>query len=471
MQPRTLLGITLELVGRVAAPGPYPADARVGRFFRSKRFLGSRDRRLLGDAVFAWLRHGLRARARWSAWAASVGRTPAVAGGEAEARLLHLLDVLALAADGLLPFDLATAREGARAIAAEASTAGEGAGEILDLVERAIDAPDWPGDAAWPEDPADRLAAELSLPRWLAGRLSAERGEDGARALGSALLAQAPVDLRVNTARTSRETARRSLEKETGAGVEPTPLSPIGLRIARRRNLTGTTASREGWIEVEDEGSQLTVLSLDAAPGMDVIDACAGAGGKALALAGILFGGEPPGGGRAGSLTACDVSREKLGELERRARDAGIADRIRRALIAPEGPLPAAIGPADLVLVDAPCSGLGTLRRNPELKLRHGPEDVRAHARLQRAILERFLPLVKPGGRIAYATCSILAEENEEVAAAFAAAHPGLEEVASTWAATHLPAACREGTRLRIDPVTAGTDGFFVAMWRRTDDR
>jgi 16S rRNA (cytosine967-C5)-methyltransferase len=250
--------------------------------------------------------------------------------------------------------------------------------------------------------------------------------------------------------------------------VDPTPWSPLGLRIARRRNLTGTRASREGWIEVEDEGSQLVALALDAAPGMDIIDACAGAGGKTLALASILSGGEErPGGRPRGTITACDISGDKLAELERRARGAGVADRIRAVRIAPEGPLPDGIAPADLVLVDAPCSGFGTLRRNPELKLRHGPDDVRAFATLQRAILERFLPLMKPGGRIAYATCSILAEENEDVAAAFAAAHPEIEEAASAWAAAHLPAACPEGTRLRIDPVTAGTDGFFVAMWRR----
>jgi 16S rRNA (cytosine967-C5)-methyltransferase len=466
MQPKTLLGITLELVGLVAVPGPYPADARVGRFFRSKRFLGSHDRRLLGDAVFAWLRHGLRARARWEAWAASTGSAGLEPEGARDQRLVLLLDVLALAADGLLPFELDVAVLGAQEIAGEAAARGEG-GATLGLIERALATGGWPGAAAWPSDPVDRLAAELSLPRWIAERLAAERGEEAARALGSALLPQAPVDLRVHLALVTRDAARRSLEEETGVPLEPTPWSPLGLRIARRRNLTGTRASREGWIEVEDEGSQLVALSLDASPGMDVIDACAGAGGKTLALAGILLAGERASGTRGGTLTACDISGEKLAELGRRARDAGVADRIHPVVIAPEGPLPDRIRQADLILVDAPCSGFGTLRRNPELKLRHGPDDIRAFAALQRAILERFLPLVRPGGRIAYASCSILAEENEQVAAAFSAAHPEIEEAGSVWAAAHLPAACREGSRLRIDPVTAGTDGFFVAMWRR----
>jgi 16S rRNA (cytosine967-C5)-methyltransferase len=122
---------------------------------------------------------------------------------------------------------------------------------------------------------------------------------------------------------------------------------------------------------------------------------------------------------------------------------------------------------ADLVLVDAPCSGLGTLRRNPDLKLRHGPEDVERFQRLQLEILRRWAPRVRPGGRLAYATCSILRAENEEVAEVFAAEHPAFEPCPSAWAAEHLPAQCRSGCAVRLDPVLTGTDGFFVTIWRR----
>ena len=441
MKPATFLGLALELIDRVDAPGALPADARVGAFFREKRFLGSKDRRLLGDAVYAWLRHVPRARAR--RLAASKDDP-----GGAAPRDVHVLDVLALARDGLFPADF-------EATAAAVQAIGSPSG----AVSEALGTPDWPGADAWPADPLDRMAAELSLPRWIAERLLAERGEAEARALGEALLRPAPVDLRVQLRRISRDEARRSLEEETGAEIELTPWSPAGLRLARRRNLSSTRASREGWIEVEDEGSQVSVRALDAAPGASIIDACAGAGGKTLALADIVLGE------KAGSITACDVHEGRLEELARRARDAGVLGRIRIAPIPPGGPLPGKLRPADLVLVDAPCSGLGTLRRNPELKLRWTPGDIARFASVQASILERFLPLVRPGGRIAYVTCSILAEENEDVARGFERAHPELVRWDPRWALENLPPTCVRERSVRIDPAAAGTDGFFVVSW------
>jgi 16S rRNA (cytosine967-C5)-methyltransferase len=356
--------------------------------------------------------------------------------------------VLALARDGLFPADFETIAAAVQAIGPPSGTVSE-----------ALGTPGWPGADAWPSDPLDRMAAELSLPRWIAERLLAERGEAEARALGEALLHPAPVDLRVQLRRISRDEARRSLEEETGAEIELTPWSPAGLRLARRKNLSSTRASREGWIQVEDEGSQVAVRALDAPPGASVIDACAGAGGKTLALADIVLGE------KAGSITACDVHEGRLEELARRARDAGVLGRIRIAPIPPGGPLPGKPRPADLVLVDAPCSGLGTLRRNPELKLRWTPGDIPRFAALQASILERFLPLVRPGGRLAYVTCSILAEENEDVARGFERAHPDLVRHEPRWAMENLPSACVRDRAVRIDPATAGTDGFFVVSW------
>ena len=444
MKPTTFMGLSLELIERVAAPGALPADARVGAFFREKRFLGSKDRRLLGDAVYAWLRHVPRARARWQAASKESDGTSG-----ASPRDLHVLDVLALARDGLFPagFD-----EVAAAVAAIQPPSG--------AVAEALGAPGWPGADAWPTDPLDRAAAELSLPRWIAERLFAERGEEDARALGEALLHPAPVDLRVQLRRISREEARRSLEEDTGAQIELTPWSPAGLRLARRKNLSSTRGSREGWVEVEDEGSQVAVRVLEPAPGASIIDACAGAGGKTLALADLLEG-------KGRSITACDVHAGRLEELGRRARDAGVMERIRPVPIAAGGPLPPELKPADLVIVDVPCSGLGTLRRNPELKLRWTPEDIGRFAALQASILERFLPLARPGGRIAYLTCSILAEENEDVARAFEKAHPELARLEPRWAVENLPRACVRDRSVRIDPASGGTDGFYVVSWTR----
>jgi 16S rRNA (cytosine967-C5)-methyltransferase len=211
-----------------------------------------------------------------------------------------------------------------------------------------------------------------------------------------------------------------------------------------------------------------------------VIDACAGSGGKTLALADILFrrqldgpGGEeanegpllPAGDSR---LIAMDVAEEKLEELARRAREAGVVDHIERFILLSEtGPLPLDLPAADLVLVDAPCSGLGTLRRNPELKLRYGPDDVKEFARLQLSILERFAPLVKEGGRLAYIVCSFLRAECEGVAAAFQEAHPEFAGVPSEWAATRLPPLSLGGNCIRLDPVLTATDAFFIALWRK----
>src|SRR5688572_10224676 len=220
MKPATFLGLALELIDRVDATGGLPADARVGAFFREKRFLGSKDRRLLGDAVYAWLRHVPRARARCQAASKS---DP----GGASPRDVHVLDVLALARDGLFPADFETIAAAVQAIGPPSGTVSE-----------ALGTPGWPGADAWPSDPLDRMAAELSLPRWIAERLHAERGEAEARALGEALLHPAPVDLRVQLRRISREEARRSLEEETGVEIELTPWSPAGLRFARRRNLS-----------------------------------------------------------------------------------------------------------------------------------------------------------------------------------------------------------------------------------------
>jgi 16S rRNA (cytosine967-C5)-methyltransferase len=461
MRLETVTRIILELLAEVTLPGPLPADARAGRFFRARRFIGAKERRLLADSAFAWLRHVPRARARWGVRAGLPAQTGDFLGGS---RTVHLLDTLALASDGLLPLSFAEAVRGARPLLAECQEQPE-APAVLDALATALADPSWPGADAWPPDPPDRLAAELSLPRWLADALVRERGEPAARALGAALLTPAPVDLRANTLLGSRDAAREDLERELGVTVEATPWSPAGLRLRRRVNLAGTRVVRSGTVEVEDEGSQIVALALDLRPGQSVIDACAGAGGKTLAMAASLLAPRP--GHPAGSIAACDVSASKLQELERRARRAGVHEAVRTFLLAPGGPLPGGLGPADVILIDAPCSGTGTLRRNPELKLRHGPGDVARFADLQRSLLERFLPLLKPGGRIAYATCSLLAAENEEVAGAFAAAHPELEESPSTFAATHLPPACVEGGRIRIDPASAGTDGFFMGVWRR----
>jgi 16S rRNA (cytosine967-C5)-methyltransferase len=271
----------------------------------------------------------------------------------------------------------------------------------------------------------------------------------------------------VNLRRVDRETARARLSSELGREVTPTSWSPLGLRLAGRTNLGGTSPSKDGWIEVEDEGSQIMVLSTDCKVGLTVLDACAGAGGKTLAFADLLFREVTESPRRESELVACDVDSARLRELSRRGRGANVTDLVQVVTLEREGPLPQDLPSADLVLVDAPCSGTGTLRRNPDLKLRYGAGDIKDFARNQRMILERFAPCVKPGGKLAYVTCSLLREENEEVALAFSDAHPEFKESASEWATAHLPPACLHGSWVTIDPVKTGTDGFFMARWRK----
>ncbi len=457
MKPESLLGIALELIVKLAEPGRLPSDARVGRMFREKKFLGSRDRRFVGDAAYAWLRHVPRARARWASWTgAGLPLPPSPPLRAAAERGTLLADLFVIAADGIFPWSLAETVEAAKGLREPAL-----APEVIAL--------DW-SSVEWPRDPVMRRAAEWSLPAWLADRLAGDRGEDDARALALALLQQAPLDFRVNLSTSTRQDAAAWLESEIHEAAQPTPWSTSGLRLLRRAQVRGAITASEGRLEVEDEGSQVVVLSLGVEPGMTVIDACAGAGGKTLGIADFLFRPRDRAAVQStgpGRIFACDTATERMDELRRRAGNARVDSRIEVIPISPKGPLPAALTPADLVLVDAPCSGLGTLRRNPELKLRFGPDDVRSFAVLQREILDRFAPLVKPGGRLAYATCSILAEENEDVARAFGAAHPDFVGWSAPWARSVLPASCIHDCFVTLDPVRSGTDGFFLATWTR----
>jgi 16S rRNA (cytosine967-C5)-methyltransferase len=453
MKAGSILGILLELLEELGRADPLPADARIGRFFRARRYLGAQDRRVLGGLAWAFLRHRPRGEARWDAWAHRSGFPPArdLAGREAV-----LAPLIALARDGLLPWTLLQLLDAVRELRTPV-------GPPWDSIAARVMEPDALGPADWPPEPMARLAAELGLPEWLARRLVAERGEDVARRLGASLLEEAPVDLRVNLSRIGREEAMKVLEREVpGCGVRPTSFSPLGLRLPGRRNIGKFLSTHSGWIEVQDEGSQLAALAADPGPDDLVIDACAGAGGKTLALLDLRDARK----GR-GRMHACDVSDDRLRELDRRAQLLDVkALAIHR--VEPEGPLPPGLpAAADLVLVDAPCSGSGTLRRSPELKYRYGRDELSRFAALQGRILRRFAPLVRQGGRLVYATCSLFEEENGAVVDAFLAERPEFEEVRSEAAAAILPQAAFAGRRLRLDPVSTGTDGYFLAVMAR----
>jgi 16S rRNA (cytosine967-C5)-methyltransferase len=276
-----------------------------------------------------------------------------------------------------------------------------------------------------------------------------------------ALRDEAPVDLRVNTLKSDRDAARGALA-EAGYPAEPTRLSPIGLRLPARIALTAQGVFRDGLVEVQDEGSQLVALLTDARPGQAVIDYCAGAGGKTLALAAAMA--------NKGRLVACDVNAARSDRAAQRLRRAGVHN-VTRHLLVGEGDkwLKRHAASFDRVLVDAPCSGSGTWRRNPDAKWRLRSETLAELTVTQAGILDAAIRLVRPSGRLVYATCSLLAEENEAQIEAALSRHAGMSAVpiAAVWAETIGGACPSTGPFLRLTPAAQGTDGFFVAVLER----
>lgn len=409
MTPGARLQAVIDLLAEVEATR-LPADAVLEAYFRKRRYAGSKDRRAIGETFWETLRR--RARLDW--WVARAGLEP-------EPRLRALA---ATVLDDTDPTGLFTGQGYAPLPLDEAER-----GLVDSLRDQPLDHPDMPE------------STRLECPDWLAGRLDAET-------LGS-LNHPAPVDLRVNTAKADRETAQARLA-EDGIETTLTPHSPIGLRLAKPRRLGGARAFKAGLVEVQDEGSQLLSLLCDARPGETVIDFCAGGGGKALALAAAME--------NKGRVIACDVDAKRLGRLDARRERAGASVIETQPLASEADPWVAAnAGTADLVLIDAPCSGTGTWRRSPEARWRLTPERLAKLVELQEKILASASRLVAPGRRLVYATCSLLAEENEERVEAFLAAHPDFT----------LQPKDETGPYLRLSPQATETDGFFAATLLR----
>jgi len=303
------------------------------------------------------------------------------------------------------------------------------------------------------------------FPEWLAPAFAESFGE--AAAAGRALAERAPVDLRVNTLKGTREKALAAL-----AHLEPaaTPISPIGLRIAPRRDGRGVALAAEpayvrGLVEVQDEGSQLSALLSGAAPGRQTLDLCAGAGGKTLALAAMMK--------NQGQIYATDADGRRLAPIFGRLERAGARNVQVRAPRGAEDILADLGGRCDLVFVDAPCSGSGAWRRNPDAKWRMRPGALEQRIKDQVETLERAARYVKPGGRIVYVTCSVLKAENEDRVAAFLGGHPDFLplDAAHLARSAGLPALAEHvsalGAGLRLCPLRTATDGFYVAALTR----
>ena len=421
MQPTALLEAQTELVHRVLR-FEHPADRVVADYFREQRALGARDRHVLADGVFALLRK--LPLWRHLASSANGGR------GEIDRRLALLVwqgnaGVLNAALDEREREWLARCR-------------------AFDL-------------AALPE----RL--RHNLPDWLALPLQARLGDEF-WAWVDANDVPAPLDLRVNSLKADRDEVLGRL-LSAGFDAAATPHSPLGIRVAGKPALQKTDVFEQGLVEVQDEGSQLLALALGARRGEMVVDFCAGAGGKTLALGAQMR--------NTGRLYAFDISGHRLAALKPRLQRSGLAN-VHPAQIAHERDdrVKRLAGKIDRVLVDAPCSGSGTLRRNPDLKWRQSEQSVAALAPTQAAILAAAARLLKPGGRLVYATCSVLESEGEAVAREFDAAGGGdfarlpavdALERARVGAADKLVS----GDELRLWTHRHATDGFFAALWER----
>ena len=305
-------------------------------------------------------------------------------------------------------------------------------------------------------------------PEWLDGYLAQAFGEDRV-AEATAMASRAPLDLRVNTLKAKREKILGSLAY---LGAKPTPWSPIGLRIelgadARNPGIHAEEAFIKGAIEVQDEGSQLAALLSAAKPGEQVIDLCAGAGGKTLALAAMMQG--------KGRLIATDHDKRQLAPIHERLSRAGVHNADIRTPKGDGDTLGDIRASADLVLIDAPCTGTGTWRRNPDAKWRMRPGALEVRLKDQVTVLDRAAALTKPGGRIAYITCSVLPPENGEQVRAFVDRHPDFAVLPPAQTATVLwdkaeefsAATLQSPEGLLMTPRRTGTDGFFVSILKR----
>ena len=421
MHPNALLDLSTELL-RSVLKFDAAADGLVSMFFRKHRDLGPRERHTLAETTYTVLRQ----------------------------RLLY--QHLAQAAKGA---------EGAveRRLAILAWQGNEG------FLRGALN----PHELTWLAEVAkiDRslLPEKLrhNLPDWLANPLRETLGDEF-WPLVDELARAAPLDLRVNVMKGKREEVQRSL-LEAGIEATLTPHSPWGLRIQGKPALNKLPLFIGGSVEVQDEGSQLLALITDPKRGEMVVDFCAGAGGKTLALGAAMR--------NTGRLYAFDTSGHRLESMKPRLARSGLSN-VHPAQIAHERDdrVKRLAGKIDRVLVDAPCSGLGTLRRNPDLKWRQGPKALEELQAKQTAILDSAARLLKPGGRLVYATCSLLAVENERVAEAFTEAHSAEFEIVPALAALEAarvedPAPLVAGPFLRLWPHRHHTDGFFAAIWQR----
>jgi len=440
MTPGARIKAVIDLLDCMESDGA-PADRLISTYFRSRRYAGSKDRKTITGQVYDILRG--RAALDW--WVVQIrGEGPVTSRQRMLAALLIIND------------------ETVEAVKALFEVGGTYGPAPLDEAESAL-VEALSGKALL--DPAQPPDVRANYPAWLNPSLSRVFGERLETEM-SALNTRAPLDLRVNMLKPSADHMKDVLAAQ-GVETTPTTISPWGLRSLGHQRIDHLKAMQDGLVEVQDEGSQIIALLVGAKPGMRVVDYCAGGGGKTLALSAAME--------NKGYIFACDTSEKRLSGLPPRLKRAR-AHNVELQVLAEKDDLweQAHEGEFDRVLVDAPCSGMGAWRRNPGARWRLLRQDIEHHAIRQGAILERVAGLVRTGGRLVYATCSLLMEENEDVIAGFLKAHPDFSIVpaskvwAETLGAIKGAGACPDdGEFLHLTPAQNGTDGFFAAILER----
>lgn len=400
----------------LASASDRPSDAVISAFFRDNRYIGSKDRAAISDLVFDLFRH--TARLNW--WTQQ---------GKARARMLaYLVFVQKKSVQ-----DIAGLFNGEKYAPYKLSPEENG---ILSTYVGKDYTP-----ATMPEDVANEC------PPWAYASLKARFGNAFAKEM-QALLLEAPLDIRVNTLKTTRDDVLAALKKQK-TEAQPTPYATTGIRVQGRPALSQTDLYKNGSIEIQDEGSQLLAALVDAQPGMAVVDFCAGAGGKTLAIAATMK--------NKGRLVACDIMERRLLHSRERLKRAGVDNcELRPLKSETDDWVKRNESKFDRVLIDAPCSGTGTWRRNPDSRWKVLGPSVNELTLIQARILASAARLVKAGGQLVYATCSLLPEENEKQVEAFLESHKDF---------TLVPAPA--GPYLSLTPHTHNTDGFFGAVLKK----
>ena len=436
MQLSSLLGHTQELLGNIRVSSK-PADSLMDAFFRSHKYLGSHDRKFIAESVYGTLRHLRRCEFILQR---AIGQEFQILKKEDGLLLLAVTYLVAVDQRPLTTADVVSERS--------SPAFKNGVASLLKNLSNKYPIRE--------NDSIDRIGIEYSFPDWMIRRFLNEYGQEETENIVRSLNEPAPLTLRVNLLKTTVEKCQEDLRKQEIESTR-TATSPCGLQITKRINIFSLKTFQDGDFEVQDEGSQILPLLIDPKPTAKLLDACAGAGGKTLGFAAIMK--------NRGEIFATDTNGYRLKELKKRSRRAG-AFNIRPLEVVTVGDLPDKFKDYfDVVFVDAPCSGLGTVRRNPGMKWTATEETVKEVSEKQSEILRQCATFVKPGGRLVYATCTLLKQENEDVVNQFVGANPKFIFInpEAMLAKIELKRAS-SGNFIKLLPHIHGTDGFFCAV-------